>query len=164
LPILVVLDGKPKVSPTGPTVWETYKDTADIFLNPPVKPAPFNAVESIPPSCKSLAIASPQAARRTLWQNAKVSDVLRSFEQAFTMAPLIDQNGEKVWYEIKVNQAYYDYVVNNGFYDSRKQKGKVISFPASSNDTDRRRGKSQSGLENHGHTGQQAAGRCEEVL
>ncbi|MGZ4981347.1 MAG: hypothetical protein ACXWE4_08695 [Methylobacter sp.] len=51
------------------------------------------------------------------------------------MAPLIDQNGEKVWYEIKVNQAYYDYVVNNGFYDSRKQKGKAISFPASSNDT-----------------------------
>jgi hypothetical protein len=128
--------GKPKVSPTGPTVWETYKDTADIFLNPPVKPAPFNAGESIPPSCKPLAIASPQAARRTLWQNAKVSDVLRDFEQAFTMAPLIDQNGEKVWYEIKVNQAYYDYVVNNGFYDSRKQKGKVISFPASSNDTD----------------------------
>ena len=120
--------------PIGPTVWETYKDTDDIYLNPPVRPKSFDAAESIPQPCLLQARANPAAARRTLTQTAKVSDVLRDFKQAFTMQPLIDQNGEKVWYEIKVNRAYYDYVVNNRFYDSRNQTG-TISFPSSSNTT-----------------------------
>jgi hypothetical protein len=120
--------------PIGPTVWETYKDTDDIYLNPPVRPKPFDAVESIPQPCLLKARANPVAARRTLTQTAKVSDVLRDFKQAFTMQPLIDQNGQKVWYEIKVNRAYYDYVVNHRFYDSRNQTG-TISFPSSSNTT-----------------------------
>ena len=120
--------------PIGPTVWETYKDTDDIYLNPPVRPKSFDAVESIPQPCLLKARANPAAARRTLTQTAKVSDVLRDFKQAFTMQPLIDQNGQKVWYEIKVNRAYYDYVVNNRLYDSRNQTG-AISFPSSSNTT-----------------------------
>lgn len=121
--------------PTGPTVWETFKDTDDIYLNPPVRPTSFDAPESIPPQCMQLAKASTGVARRTLTQTAKVSDVLKNFKQAFTLQPLIDQNGQKVWYEVKVNRAYYDYVVNNGFYDSRRQAGKTISFPSSSNVT-----------------------------
>ena len=125
--------GKPTISPTGPTVWETYKDTADIFLKSAKKPSSFDTPETIPAACQSLALANPQAARRTLWQTTKASDVLNGFQQAFTMEPLIDQNGEKVWYEVKVNRAYYDYVVNNGFYNSNNQKGKTIAFPASSN-------------------------------
>ncbi|HZI20450.1 MAG TPA: hypothetical protein VEY09_17845 [Pyrinomonadaceae bacterium] len=121
--------------PTGPTVWETFKDTADIFLNPPVQPPPFDAPERIPPQCQTLAAANPAAARRTLVMEAKTSEVLQDFKQAFTHFPLIDQNGEKVWYEVKVNRAYYDYVVRNGFYNSNNQKGKTISFPSSSNVT-----------------------------
>lgn len=121
--------------PIGPTVWETYKDTDDIYLNPPVAPKPFDAPESIPQPCLLQARANPAAARRTLTQTAKVSDVLKDFKQAFTLQPLIDQNGQKVWYEIKVNRAYYDYVVANRFYDSRNQAGKNIAFPFSSNTT-----------------------------
>jgi hypothetical protein len=121
--------------PVGPTVWETYKDTDDIYLNPPVRPRPFDAVESVPQPCLLQARANPAAARRTLTQTSKVSDVLRDFKQAFTGQPIIDQNGQKVWYEIKVNRAYYDYVVANRFYDSRNQTGKNISFPSSSNTT-----------------------------
>lgn len=121
--------------PTGPTVWETFKDTDDIYLNPPVRPSSFDAPEIVPPQCQQLAKTNKTAARRTMTQTAKVSDVLRNFKQAFTLQPLIDQNGQKVWYEVKVNRAYYDYVVNNGFYDSRNQTGKTISFPSSSNVT-----------------------------
>lgn len=120
--------------PNGPTVWETFKDTSDIFLDPPVKPSPFNAPETIPPACQKLAAADPEAARRTLTMTAKVADVLEDFRQAFTLQPLVDQNGQRVWYEVKVNEAWYDYVVNNGFYDSRKQPPSGISFPAGSND------------------------------
>ncbi|MCB1056870.1 MAG: hypothetical protein KDD11_15325 [Acidobacteria bacterium] len=127
--------GGPQISPTGPTVWETFKDSDDIFLNPPVKPSSFDAPESIPPACQTLAAAEPGAARRTLTQTAKISDVLQDFKQAFSDAPLVDQNGQYVWYEIKVNRAYYDYVVDNGFYDSRNQVGKTIFFPESSDTT-----------------------------
>jgi hypothetical protein len=28
---------------------------------------------------------------------------------------LVDQNGQDVWYDVKLNRTYYDYVVNNGF-------------------------------------------------
>lgn len=128
-------EGGGTTMPNGPTVWETYKDTADIFLNPPVKPAPFDAPEIIPPQCQILALADPRAARRTLSMTAKVSDVLSDFLEAFTLAPLIDQNGQRVWYEVKVNREYYDYVVNNGFYNSENQKGKTIFFPEGTNTT-----------------------------
>ena len=48
---------------------------------------------------------------------------------------LIDQNGQDVWYDVKLNRTYYDYVVNNGFYNSKNQQGKKIAFPYSSNTT-----------------------------
>jgi hypothetical protein len=121
--------------PNGPTVWETFKDTADIYLNPPVKPTSFDTPESIPGPCQNLTLQNSRSRHRTLTTDAKASDVLTDFKQAFTMFPLIDQNGQKVWYEVKVNRAYYDYVVGNGFYDSRNQAGKQISFPPSSNTT-----------------------------
>ncbi|MFP2957139.1 hypothetical protein ACLEPN_04700 [Myxococcus sp. 1LA] len=39
-----------------------------------------------------------------------------------------------VWYEVKVNEPYFDFVVNNGYYDSRKQPKTGIGFPAGVND------------------------------
>lgn len=118
---------------TGPVVWETFKDTEDIFLNPPVKPAPFNDAELIPDACQTLATAHPGAALRTMTETGKVSDVLRDTLQAGSDKPLIDQNGLKVWYEVKVNKVYYDYVVDKEFYIAGKQDGAEISFPAGSN-------------------------------
>jgi hypothetical protein len=128
-------EGGGSTMPNGPTVWETFKDTADIYLNPPVRPTSFDAPEIIPQPCQGLTLMNARSKQRTMTMTAKVSDVLRDFQQAFTLYPLIDQNGQKVWYEVKVNRAYYDYVVNNGFYDSRKQAGKTIAFPSSSNTT-----------------------------
>jgi hypothetical protein len=113
------------VMPTGPVVWETFKDTNDIFMPTAAKPAAFDAPPAIPAACAAAALKDPTAALH----------ILRDTTQAFTGHPLIDQNGQMVWYEVKLNRAYYDYVVNNGFYDSRKQKGKTIDFPISSNNT-----------------------------
>lgn len=44
------------------------------------------------------------------------------------------QNGTNVWYEIMLNQDYYNFVVQNGFYNAITQhdtvsKGKPINFP-----------------------------------
>src|SRR5258708_24974505 len=37
--------------PAGPTVFETFKASEDIFLNPPVKPSGFNQPQRIPGPC-----------------------------------------------------------------------------------------------------------------
>ncbi len=127
-------EGGGKTMPAGPTVWETFKDTNDIYLDPPVKPTAFDVAESVPPACRNVAAANPVAARRTLIMKTKFDDVLRSNKQADGNR-LVDQNGQDVWYEVKLNRVYYDYVVQNRLYDSRNQIGKTIAFPASSNVT-----------------------------
>lgn len=126
--------GKPSSLPTGPVVWETFKDTNDIFLNPPVQPTPFDAPETVPPQCMTLVGDNPAAARRTLVMTSKFGEVLTGDKQADGNR-LVDQNGENVWYEVKLNRVYYDYVVDNKFYVSTNQKGATISFPSSSNTT-----------------------------
>ena len=123
-----------KAMPMGPTVWETFKDAKDIFLNPPAKPSSFDAAESIPDACKGLGLQNAEAARRTMSMVTKTTEVLRDVRQAFTMAPLIDLNGELVRYEVKVNEPYYDFVVNNGYYDSRNQPTGGVNFPEGAND------------------------------
>ena len=127
-------EGGTTTMPTGPTVWETYKDSQDIYLDPPLHPSTFDTPESIPRQCRALAAANPAAARRTLTRTAKISDVLEGVEQADGNR-LTDQNGQNVWYEVKLNRVYYDYVVRHRLYDSRNQPGKNIFFPFSSNNT-----------------------------
>ncbi len=127
-------EGGGKSKPAGPVVWETFKDTADIYLNPPTVPTPFNSSESIPPACQQIALGNVEASQRTLTMISKTSDVLRDTKQAFTHAPLIDLNSNLVWYEVKVNETYYDYVVSNKYYDSRYQPKSGIDYPAGAAD------------------------------
>jgi hypothetical protein len=126
----------PKISPTGPTVWETFKDTNDIYLPSGTRPTSFDTPESIPPACQQLAVANPIAAKRTLMLTSKFGELVRSDKQADGNR-LVDQNGMNVWYEVKLNRVYYDYVVSNGFYNSKNQLGKTIAFPFSANNRGR---------------------------
>lgn len=126
--------GKPIISPQRPTVWETFKDTNDIYLPSAERPTSFDTPESIPPQCKELAAANPDAARRTLMLTSKFGELVRSDKQADGNR-LVDQNQKNVWYEVKLNRVYYDYVVSNGFYNSKNQVGKTISFPFSANNS-----------------------------
>jgi hypothetical protein len=127
-------EGGGQTMAVGPVVWETFKDTNDIYLDPPVRPSSFDTPESVPPACKALAAENPAAARRTLTMTSKFGEMLRGNKEADGNR-LVDQNGFDVWYEVKLNRTYYDYVVANAFYDSRNQRGKTIAFPASSNTT-----------------------------
>lgn len=64
-------------------------------------------------------------------------DTLNSSEQAGANgkpAWLGAQNGTNLWYEIKLNKDFYDYVVENGFYNARAQheailNGDPMNFP-----------------------------------
>lgn len=121
----------PRSLPPGPTVWQTFKDTNEIFLPGGVKPAPFDDSPVVPAPC--LKGGGGTEHRRVLHMTEKASDILQSIHEANPNVRLIAQNGKEVWYEVRVNRAYYDYVVRNGFYNRKNQKGKTISFPAGSN-------------------------------
>jgi hypothetical protein len=123
--------GKPSSLPAGPTVWETYKDSNDIYLDPPVQPSPFDAPAKIPAACTTQAAANP-AITHVLTMTSKFDPLFRGNKQADGNR-LVDQNGQDVWYDVTLNRTYYDYVVSHGFYDSKNQSGKTISFPYSSN-------------------------------
>lgn len=120
--------------PPGPVVWESYKDSMDLFVPKNGEPSPFDTNESIPSVCQDLAEKHPEAAARTLTEPAKIVDVPHLNKQAMSHGRLIDQNGEMVWYDIKVNRAYYDFVVKNKYYDSSVIP-KTVVFPHSSNTT-----------------------------
>ena len=92
---------------SSPTVWETYKDSADIFLPGAKPPTPFSA---------------------------KPRHVLYDMTESFTSSPLNDQNGRHVYYEVRMNEVEYNYIVSHKFYDSTKQKP-PISFPPGNNAT-----------------------------
>lgn len=126
-------ESKSVVMPTGPVVWETFKSTDDIFLSSGQKPSSFDAPTIIPAACKAIVAKDPGAGQHVLSNTAQATSVLAETAQAFTEKPLIDQNGKKVWYEVRVNRAYYDYVVANGFYNSKNQSGKTINFPSAGN-------------------------------
>jgi hypothetical protein len=127
-------EGGTKSLPPGPTVWETFKNSNDIYLNPPTPPTPFDWPEAIPPQCLAQAQEHPDAAHHIMVRTAKISTILNGIEQADGNR-LVDQNGQDVWYEVKLNRVYYDYVVSNKFYDSNNQAGKTIFFPRSTNVT-----------------------------
>ena len=48
-------------------------------------------------------------------------DLLDEFEEAFSDAPLIDQNGEYVLFQIFVNRSEFEYFSQTGYYDAANQ-------------------------------------------
>lgn len=101
----------------GPTVWETYKTTQETFLPGARPPGPWNA---------------GLGARAPFDFIAKAPDEL-PVEDAIDQAVggwLIDQRGHPTYYQISVNQASYDYVVDNRFYNANiVNQANRVSFP-----------------------------------
>ncbi len=98
------------------TVWEGYKNLADIMLPGGAKPAPWDAPPVIPEVCKSAASTG-----RVLRMVGKTPDLLNEFDQPFDTGPLIDQQGQYVRYEILVNKPMFEYIVQNNLYSKAGQ-------------------------------------------
>ena len=92
---------------SSPTVWETFKDSNDIFRPGAKPPTPFSA---------------------------KTQHVLFDMTESFTSSPLNDQHGRRVYYEVRMNEVEYNYIVSRKLYDSNKQQP-PISFPSGNNVT-----------------------------
>ena len=93
----------------SPTVWETFKDSNDIFLPNAKPPSPFSA---------------------------KTQHVLFDDTESFTKSPLNDQHGRHVYYEVRMNEVEFNYIVANKLYNSASQKPPfVVNFPVGNSTT-----------------------------
>ena len=108
------------------TVWEHYRDVADIFLPGGKKPA-YKGSATVPTQCR----ASYKPGMRILSQVGKTPTVLTDFSQPFNTGPLIDQNGNYTRYEILVNKPMFDYILQNTLYSKAGQKvfSGAVKFP-----------------------------------
>jgi hypothetical protein len=94
---------------SSPTVWETFKDSNDVFLPSAGPPTPFAA---------------------------RTHHVLFDDTESFTSSPLNDQNGRHVYYEVRLNEVEYNYIVAHRLYNSKNQLPPfVINFPPGNNAT-----------------------------
>lgn len=101
----------------GYTVWQTYKTVSEIFLPGAANPGPWNS----PLKAKSLGIINIAA--------LKNSTLVNSIDQAVG-GWLIDQAGNPTYYDISANQASYNYIVGNNFYNANVvSKANNIAFP-----------------------------------
>jgi len=117
--------------PAGPTVWETFKESSEVFLDPPVEPAAWNTPQTVPSQCPDVVAPSNVdgvPASKVLVTNQLYEDIV-----PFTSSPLIDQNGENVWFEVRMNEPFFDFIVKNGYYDSRNQPKVILDSPEGSN-------------------------------
>lgn len=104
----------------GPTVWQTYKRTDQIFLTDAVNPGPWNAGAT---------------ATASLHYHSKAPDSLPlppSIQQAVG-GWLTDIHSNPTYYEIGVNQTSYDYIRTNGFYNANTvNQAARVAFPTGS--------------------------------
>ena len=104
----------------GPRVWETWKETGEVYLPDGRKPAPWDAPEVV-----SAAFSRAPTAKR-LFRQTKLDKTLQAvFEPTVAdgalPATLKDQRGEMVRFEIRMNRVLFDYVVDHKLYDARVQ-------------------------------------------
>ena len=98
----------------GPKVWQTYKTSEDVFLENARPPGPWSAGYN-------------HEAINRLGQVSK-SAISRHMEAVG--AWLIDQNKNPTYFQMRVNEQWYDYVVDHRLYDKDTFTNKtVVSMP-----------------------------------
>jgi len=114
----------------NPTLWETWKNSSDVFLANGAKPTPWGTLGTLPPGCSS-------HKGKFLSQVGKTPDLLNESELPFKTGPLIDQNSAYSRFEILVNQEMFEYIDDNNLYsfDGQQSFHKNAEFPEGNNDT-----------------------------
>ena len=128
-----VADPAVPITAPGPRVWETWKETSEVFRESrgaPEAPERWEAPEPMPLACKGM--------MKLLVRDEKVDDELDAVVQptyATDLFPgtLTDQAGHRVRYEIRMNRTAFEYVVKNRLWDGRAQaEVRDVRFPAGS--------------------------------
>jgi hypothetical protein len=109
---------------TAPTVWETYKDDAEVYLPAGAAPKDWNEPPP-PPVCRPADSAAAALSRKRGVQVLSMSSAFGDFALDETNQAsgqwLADQNGQLIWYAIKLNRDEFDAIVKNQFYNASIQ-------------------------------------------
>jgi cytochrome c len=126
-----------KLNAPGPTVWETWRETSEIFRSDAagksIPPLAWNAPSSLPVQCSG----GNERIDRVLYRTSKVDDLLSDITQptgATKTRPisLKDQRGELTRYEVRMNRTAYDAISmpHNQWWDSNRQASTTeVRFP-----------------------------------
>jgi hypothetical protein len=87
-----------------PVVWGTYKDSFDLFGQGTQRPYAWDAPDGPAPPC-----SNSKSGQKTLIFTSKGNTPLMQTKQAFSF-PLIDQRGNSVYYDIRYDQAEYNFI------------------------------------------------------
>jgi hypothetical protein len=86
------------------TVWSSYRDVFELYTGP-VRPVPFDGPDGTPPACGA-------PGRMTLLMGSKVGSLLTDGDEAFSY-PLVDQNNNYIYYDIRFNRDQYNFIRGN---------------------------------------------------
>lgn len=112
---------------SGGPVWTTWKTAYELFPGPGATPVAWDDQSSATAICENF----PEDDRLVFDRFTKFDTVIDGIDEAFA-GPLPDQTGEWTMYSIHVDQAEYDFVRDNGYYDqSNWPVTGTITMPAS---------------------------------
>jgi cytochrome c len=121
------------ITAPGPRVWETWKETGEVFRHKdgqPIPPEPWNAPAPLPAACRGT--------EKLLFRDEKVDDELDAviqptFADGTLPGTLTDQAGRRVRYEIRLNRTAFDYIVDRRLWDGNAQaQAALVFFPSGS--------------------------------
>ncbi len=108
---------------TAPTVWETYKANTEVMLPGAATPLKWDAPPP-PPACTTGngAALAERPGTHVLSMSSAFGDFSLDQTAQASGQWLADQNGNLVWYEIKLNQDEFNTLVDNHFYNAVVQQ------------------------------------------
>lgn len=93
-----------EASNTSPVAWDSYKEAWELFGQPDnVRPTVWNSYEADQSPCNT------DANTKSLQMMSKVGTVFGDIDEALSY-PLIDQNNEYVYFDVRFNRVQYDFI------------------------------------------------------
>jgi hypothetical protein len=115
------------------TVWETYKESYEVFLEDGAQPSPWGAPRTYPAACQGVGGPGTPVFRMV---TKAPRDVLDAMEEPFTTGPLIDQDSNYVRYAIHMNEDAFEFIVQDTLYNRQGQaSADSVRFPEGDDST-----------------------------
>ncbi|MBR0774220.1 hypothetical protein JQ625_05190 [Bradyrhizobium diazoefficiens] len=105
-----------------PTVWGSYREAYELYRTD-AAPIAFDGAATTNTVCGPAASGT-----KILLMAAKSGSLLQDVDQAFSY-PLVDQNNNYVYYEIRFNADQYEFVRSNGLYLSKNLMAAEMKAP-----------------------------------
>lgn len=118
-------DRERPIEASGPRLWETWKETQEVYRPDGAEPAEWNA--SPLRSGVFLPPTAPEPSGPIHFLNA----ALQADQADGTLPPtLTDRKGRLVRYEVRMNRTLFDFIRSRGLYNGRMQAAQeAVSFP-----------------------------------